>query len=201
VYEATHSSSHKAARRHTLEQQWTLVGLLSGNALRTHREGDKHVKLYQEQAVESHRIVRRRGFHIFWTIDLHVAMRSALHACALYLQKDTLHSFLLAVELIQDSYRGWKVISMEKYNDFNGNQPRDLPACSMVPQPTALLHVRHWTAGTSANLSEVCVVVLDLPGKYGIVPLLGDISFLPSFTFHLSCYYSLFQITDNQPLM
>jgi hypothetical protein len=30
--------------------------------------------------------------------------------------------------------------SIEKSNDLIGNQTCDLPACSIVPQPTALLH-------------------------------------------------------------
>jgi hypothetical protein len=49
--------------------------------------------------------------------------------------------------LILISVRGWvdprdhsaagRIISMKNFNDTIGNQSRDLPACSIVPQPTA----------------------------------------------------------------
>jgi hypothetical protein len=32
-------------------------------------------------------------------------------------------------------------MSMKNSDDINGNQTRDIPACSAVPQPTALLRV------------------------------------------------------------
>jgi hypothetical protein len=35
----------------------------------------KKVKLSLQQAVKAHKIVRRRGSHIFWTIDLHMEVR------------------------------------------------------------------------------------------------------------------------------
>ena len=34
-----------------------------------------------------------------------------------------------------------RIISMKNSNDTMGNQTRDLPTCSAVPQPTALLRV------------------------------------------------------------
>jgi hypothetical protein len=43
--------------------------------------GGKKVKLSLQEAVEAHIFVRRRGFHIFYTIDSQMAVRfSALHA-------------------------------------------------------------------------------------------------------------------------
>jgi hypothetical protein len=38
------------------------------------------VKLYLQQAMEARRVVRRRGFHVFLTIDSQMGVRSALRA-------------------------------------------------------------------------------------------------------------------------
>jgi hypothetical protein len=43
-----------------------------------------------------------------------------------------------------DRLTGW--VRLEKSNELIGNQTRDLPASSIVPQPTALLHVPRSTA-------------------------------------------------------
>jgi hypothetical protein len=51
------------------------------------------VKLSLKQAVEAHRIVRRRGSHIFYTIGSQMAVRSAF-----YPQEDSWYSFLLEAE-------------------------------------------------------------------------------------------------------
>jgi hypothetical protein len=53
-------NSHTVAVLYEMLQQFTCL----------HERGSlKKVKLSQQQAVEAHRVVRRRGSHIFWTIS------------------------------------------------------------------------------------------------------------------------------------
>jgi hypothetical protein len=56
----------------------------------------------------------------------------------LYPQEDSWYSFLLEAESIQGHSAAGRIRSIEKSNDLIGNQTHDLPACSIVPQPTTL---------------------------------------------------------------
>jgi hypothetical protein len=97
--------------------------LKASDSFRTYR----NKKLSLGQAVETRVVVRRRGSHIFYTISR-----------PLYPGR-----FLVLI-----SVRGWvdpeghsaagRIRSIEKSNDFIGNRARELPVCSMVPQPTTL---------------------------------------------------------------
>jgi hypothetical protein len=76
-------------------------------------------------------VMKRRGSHIFWTIGSQMAVRlSASQPAALYPQEDFWYSFLLEAESTPGS--------IKKSNDLMGNRTRDLPACSIVSQPTTL---------------------------------------------------------------
>jgi hypothetical protein len=55
----------------------------------------------------------------------------------LYPQEDSWYSFLLEAESTPGPRCGW-IRSIEKSNDHIGNRTRDLPVCSIVPQPTTL---------------------------------------------------------------
>jgi hypothetical protein len=56
----------------------------------------------------------------------------------LYPQADSWYSFLLWAESTPGPQCGWKVRSIEKSNIPIGNRTRDLPTCSIVPQPITL---------------------------------------------------------------
>jgi hypothetical protein len=58
---------------------------------------------------------------------------------ALYLQEDSWYSFLLEAEWTPGHSGAGRIRSNEKSKDLIGNRTRDLPACSIVPQPTTLL--------------------------------------------------------------
>jgi hypothetical protein len=51
--------------------------------------------------------------------------------------------------LVLISVRGWagRIRSIEKFNDLIGNRARDLPARSIVPQPTTLPRAPVWGSG------------------------------------------------------
>jgi hypothetical protein len=53
-------------------------------------------------------------------------------------QEESWYSFLLEATSTPGSYCGWKNKSIEKLIDLIGNRTRDLPACSIVSQPTTL---------------------------------------------------------------
>jgi hypothetical protein len=53
-------------------------------------------------------------------------------------QKYSWYSFLLEAELTQDRNVAGRVRSTENSTDLIGNRTRDLPTCSIVPQPTTL---------------------------------------------------------------
>ena len=50
--------------------------------------------------------------------------------------------FCLRLSQPQGHSAAGKIMSMKNPNDTNGNRTRDLPACSAVPQPTALQRAR-----------------------------------------------------------
>jgi hypothetical protein len=54
------------------------------------------------------------------------------------LQEDFWYSFLLEAESTQGHRAAGRIRSIEKFNDLIGSRTRDLPACSIVPQPTTL---------------------------------------------------------------
>jgi hypothetical protein len=75
--------------------------------------------------MEAHRVLRRRGSHIFETIGSQMAAKlSALRAGQLRLSR------------AQDYSAAGRIRSIEKSNDFIGNRTRDLPAYSIVPEST-----------------------------------------------------------------
>jgi hypothetical protein len=85
----------------------------------------------------------------FWDVEAPTFSRQSAHrwrwGCqpyaptTLYLQEDSWYSFLLVAELIPGPYAAGRIRSIEKKsNNLIGNRTRDLPACSIVPQPTTL---------------------------------------------------------------
>jgi hypothetical protein len=56
------------------------------------------VKLSLKQAVEAHRVMRRRGSHIFQTVGSQMVVRPYVLAI-LYPQEDSWYSYLLEAEL------------------------------------------------------------------------------------------------------
>jgi hypothetical protein len=101
----------------------------------------KKVKLSLQHSVEASRVVRRRGSHIFlqnWLTDgdevVSLTYRTSFTPTG---------NFLVLI-----SVRGWvdskshnaagRIRSSEKSSDLIGNRTRDLPVCSIVPQPTTL---------------------------------------------------------------
>jgi hypothetical protein len=97
----------------------------------------KKVKLSLQQAVEAHRVVRHWGpafsrqsaYRWRWVCQPYAP-------AAVILQEDSWYSFLLEAESISGHSAAGRIRSIEKSNYLNGNRIRDLPACSMVPQPT-----------------------------------------------------------------
>jgi hypothetical protein len=63
-----------------------------------------------------------------------VEVVSLTHVPLFTSQEDLWYSFLLDSELTKESYCDW----IEKSSDLIGNRNCDLPACSIVPQPTTL---------------------------------------------------------------
>jgi hypothetical protein len=57
---------------------------------------------------------------------------------ALYTKEDPWYSFPPEAESTQGHRAAGRIKSTEKSNDGTGNRPRDLPVCSIVPQPTML---------------------------------------------------------------
>jgi hypothetical protein len=89
----------------------------SDESLSGPRHVKKKVKLSLQQAVEVHMVVRRRNSHIFWAIGSQMAVRSALRVCRLLLP-----GAQLVVSVV--SVAGWRIRSIEKSNDLNGNRTR-----------------------------------------------------------------------------
>jgi hypothetical protein len=57
---------------------------------------------------------------------------------ALYPQEDSWYSFLLEAESTQGHSAAGGIRTIKKFSDLIGNRIRDLPAGSIVPQPTML---------------------------------------------------------------
>jgi hypothetical protein len=58
------------------------------------------------------------------------------------LQEDSWYSLVLDAEPAQDCGAVGRIRPIEKSNDFAGNRTCDLPACSIVSQPTILLRTQ-----------------------------------------------------------
>jgi hypothetical protein len=90
--------------------------------------------------VEVHRVVRRRGSYIFWSRLIGGDEVVSLTWLASFTPKKIpdIH-FCLRLSRPQGHRATGSVKSVEKSSDLFGNRPRDLPVCSIVPQPTTLL--------------------------------------------------------------
>jgi hypothetical protein len=55
-----------------------------------------------------------------------------------------------------------RIRSVEKFNDFIGNRSRDLPACSIVPQPTTLPRAPNVVVTLRGD--RLCGLVVRVPG-------------------------------------
>jgi hypothetical protein len=77
--------------------------------------------------MEAHRVVRRRGSHIFYTISSKMAVRlSALRAGRTFSPQESWYSFLLEVVSTQGHSAAGRITSTEKSNCVIENQTRDL---------------------------------------------------------------------------
>jgi hypothetical protein len=87
--------------------------------------------------------MRRQGSHIFSRQSAH-GWRWGCQSyapAALYPQEDSLYSFLLeTVSRPQDHSAVGRIRSIENCNDLIGNLTHDVPAYSIVPQPTTIPH-------------------------------------------------------------
>jgi hypothetical protein len=87
--------------------------------------------------VEAHRLVRRRGSHIFYTIASQMAVRWRAGRCL----PTGRFLVLTSVKDQIDPRAAGRIRSTEKSNGLIGNWTRDLPDCSTVSQPTTLPRV------------------------------------------------------------
>jgi hypothetical protein len=92
--------------------------------------------------VEAHRVVRRRGSLVFQTIGSQMAVRlSVLRAGHPFiLRKVPGTHFSSRLSRPQGHSVAGSIKSIEKSSDLIRNRTYDLPACTIVPQPTMLLH-------------------------------------------------------------
>jgi hypothetical protein len=91
-------------------------------------------KLSLQQAMKAHRVVRRRGSHIF----LDNRLTDGGEVVSPTRRPPFTPSKIPGTHFCRPqghSAAGW-IRSIEKSNDLIGNRIRDLPACSVVPQPT-----------------------------------------------------------------
>jgi hypothetical protein len=98
------------------------------------------VKLSVLQAVEAHMVETSRLPHF---LDNRLTdggeVVSLMRRPAFTPQEDSWYSFLLeAGSTPQGHSAAGRIRSIKKSNDLIGNRTRDLPACSIVPQPTKL---------------------------------------------------------------
>jgi hypothetical protein len=77
--------------------------------------------------------VRCRGSHIFYKISSQMAVRLSALRTGRPLPPGI---FLVEAESIPGLSAVGRIRSIEKSNDLVGNRTRDLPTCSIVPQPT-----------------------------------------------------------------
>jgi hypothetical protein len=91
-----------------------------------------------------------------------VATLSALRTGRLYTPPSqgniTGTHFCYRLSQTQDHCAAGRIMSMKNYNDTIGNQTRDLPACSAVPQPTA--PQRKKGCRVQSNVAESLMVVM-----------------------------------------
>jgi hypothetical protein len=78
-----------------------------------------------------------------WLTDGGEVVSLPRQPATLYLQEDSWYSFLLEAESTPGHSEAGRISSIEKSNDLIGNRNRGLPACSIVPQPTALPSAPH----------------------------------------------------------
>jgi hypothetical protein len=78
---------------------------------------------------------------------------------ALHLRKIVWYSFLLQAKYQCNSTPG-KITPTEKSNNHQGNRIRDLPACGIVIQPTALLCA--YEIPVRSTFREICTIMLKL---------------------------------------
>jgi hypothetical protein len=63
--------------------------------------------------------------------------------------------FCYRLSVPQDHCAAGSIRSIEKWNDLIGNRTRDLPACSIVPQPTTPPPSRTIVLGSTQPLTEM----------------------------------------------
>jgi hypothetical protein len=85
--------------------------------------------------VEAHRVVRRRGWHILYTIGDVVSLTCRPPFTP---RKIPGIHFCYRLSRPQGHSAAARIRSPGKSNDLIGNQTRDLPACRILPQPTKL---------------------------------------------------------------
>jgi hypothetical protein len=120
-------------KSHLIATCFGLTRLSSGNlSLVRQKCKGKQVKLTQYQAVEAHRFVRPWGSHIFYTIGSQMAVRLSA------LRTGRHANFCQRLSRSQGYSAAGKIRSTEESNDLIGNRTSDLPACSIMPQPTTL---------------------------------------------------------------
>jgi hypothetical protein len=125
------------------------------------------VKLSLYQAVEAHMLVRRRGSHIFSRQSAHRWRWGCQpHAPAAPLPP--------GIFLVLIAVRGWMdpratvrlegLGKLKKSSDLNGNRTHDLPACSLLLQPTTL--PRAFLKISPCPLERGCPVYFNAPRNW-----------------------------------
>jgi hypothetical protein len=93
-----------------------------------------------QQAVEAHRVVRRRDSHIFKSVGTQMAVRLSDLRIRRPLPPRKIPGthFYQRLSRSQGHSATARIRSIEKSSGLIGNRIRDLPVCSIVPQPTTL---------------------------------------------------------------